>query len=83
VQQGLRVLAGVCDYAQAKDEVGFNAIDARIGHVLAEQSKLSPKQAVLGKKVLRKYKRQLGNLWLQLFATEEANESRQIPATSS
>lgn len=55
----LRMLARVCDYALSDDGQGFNGLDARIGHSLAESARLSAKQAVLGQKIIRKYKRQL------------------------
>ena len=63
IHQSLRALAGVCDFANAIDGAGFNKIDATIGHSLAEAPRLSAKQAALGKKVLRKYKRQLPSEW--------------------
>lgn len=60
VHRGLQMLAGVCDGAAKRDDSGFNGVDARIGHSLAEQTYLSPRQAVLGQKIIRKYRRQLG-----------------------
>lgn len=48
------------DHAQFQNGIGFNAIDGRIGHELAERQRLTAKQAALGKMILRKYKRQLG-----------------------
>jgi SNF2 family DNA or RNA helicase len=48
------------DHAQFHNGIGFNAIDGRIGHELAERQRLTAKQAALGKMILRKYKRQLG-----------------------
>ena len=59
VHQGLRMLAGMCDGARELDEMGFNKVDARIGHALAEQSYLSARQAALGRKLVNKYRRQL------------------------
>ena len=61
---GLRKLAGVCDGAATEDGVGYNGLDTRIGKSLAQAEKLSPKQAVLGQRILFKYRRQLGDeLW--------------------
>jgi hypothetical protein len=59
VHRALRYLAGVCDFAHAKDGQGFNMIDAKIGHQLAVQETLTPKQTVLGQKIILKYAKQL------------------------
>lgn len=59
VLRGLRILAGKCDGARLKDGCGFNGRDARIGHALAGQESLSPKQVLLGQRVLVKYHGQL------------------------
>jgi SNF2 family DNA or RNA helicase len=59
VLRGLQMLAGVCDGAAMRDDMGFNGCDARIGHSLARLSRLSPKQAALGRRLLIKYRRQL------------------------
>lgn len=59
VYNGLRILAGVCDGARQRDMSGFNGCDARIGHSLANQLFLTARQAVLGRKILIKYRRQL------------------------
>jgi len=55
----LRILAGICDGAFSRDEVGFNGVDTTFGHSLAAQGSLSPKQAFFGQKIIRKYHRQL------------------------
>jgi len=59
VHDALRMLAGMCDGAQAVDGMGFSKIDTHIGHSLAEQFALTPAQAALGKRLVTKYKRQL------------------------
>ena len=59
IHAALRDLATNCDDAQAKDGKGFNKIDTAIGKSLANYPALTPKQAVLGKIVIRKYKRQI------------------------
>lgn len=59
VHLGLQMLAGKCDGARALDGAGFSAVDVRIGHEFAERSFLTPRQAVLGQKFIRKYRRQL------------------------
>lgn len=58
--EGLRILAGMdTDYASELNGVGFSKIDVQIGHSLAACDRLTPKQAVLGMKLVKKYKRQL------------------------
>ena len=59
VHRGLRMLAGVCDGAARLDGCGFNKMDANIGHSMANQASLSNRQAVLGMKLVNKYRRQL------------------------
>lgn len=60
IQLSLRLLAGVCDGAVKRDGAGFNGVDARIGHALANAGRLSPAQLALGRRVCRKYVKQLG-----------------------
>lgn len=55
VHYGLKVLAGLCDGAFARDSVGFNAMDSNIGKSLAAHGALTPKAAALGKRILKKY----------------------------
>jgi SNF2 family DNA or RNA helicase len=55
----LRFLAARCDGAQREDGQGFNKLDSNIGHQLADQRTLSPKQALMAEKILTKYRRQL------------------------
>lgn len=59
VLEGMQRLAKVCDYAASKDDHGFNGCDAPIGHSLASRSQLTPKQVVVGRRILIKYHRQL------------------------
>jgi SNF2 family DNA or RNA helicase len=59
VHAALRALAGICDGAASLDDMGFNRMDTRIGKSLAMQDQLSRKQAVLGRKIVSKYHRQL------------------------
>lgn len=64
----LQALAGMCDGAISLDGAGFNKIDAYIGKSLASSSRLSQKQAALGKRIIRKYHRQLpANAMTTLF----------------
>ncbi len=59
IHTGLRMLSGLCDGARRLDGMGFNKLDTRIGHSLATHSFLTPKQAALGQRLIRKYRRQL------------------------
>jgi SNF2 family DNA or RNA helicase len=62
VLDALKTLSAYCDGARKLDGAGFNRIDARIGHELAGNSSLSPRQTILGLKIAWKYHRQLGSL---------------------
>jgi hypothetical protein len=57
--EAIRMLATMCDGAQARDGSGFNKLDSAIGKDLAARLTLSPKQAALAEKIARKYRRQL------------------------
>ena len=59
IHRCLRILAGTCDHARRIDGAGFNKMDAEFGHSLADAHALSPKRAVHGQKLIRKYHRQL------------------------
>lgn len=62
----LRILAGMdMDHATDMNGAGFNKLDSAIGHSLADQWMLTPKQAIIGMKLVTKYRRQVGALsWL-------------------
>lgn len=62
IHTGLQRLAGMCDGAQVLDGAGFNKIDAMIGHQLAELPNLTMRQAALGRRIARKYSKQLGQI---------------------
>ena len=64
VHQGMKMLAGVCDGACKLDDVGFSAVDVRIGHALAHRTSITQKQAALGWRILTKYHRQLGDAFI-------------------
>ena len=53
----LRHLTAMCDGAARKDQSGFNRFDTAIGKSLAEASRLTPKQAALGRRITKKYHR--------------------------
>ena len=59
IHHGLRQLAAYCDGARSEDGMGFNKLDTGIGKSLACQATITKRQAVLGKKLVNKYRRQL------------------------
>lgn len=60
IQQGLRMLVSSDgDRASVINGVGFNKFDGKIGHSLASFTTLTPRQAVLGKTLVIKYRKQL------------------------
>lgn len=60
VHQGLQLLAGMDeDFARELNGVGFSKIDVQIGHSLAARDWLTPKQAALGMKLVKKYRGQI------------------------
>jgi superfamily II DNA or RNA helicase len=59
IHEALRVIAGYCDGARELDGAGFSKVDVQIGHSLAACCALSPRQAVLGAKLVKKYRRQV------------------------
>lgn len=61
VHLALRTLAGFDpDHARQVNGIGFNRLDGSIGHSLASAPELTPRQAALGRRIVRKYARQLG-----------------------
>lgn len=59
----LRILASFdADMAREQNNVGFNKMDSMIGHSLAQQDRLTDKQALVAKKLVTKYRRQLGDV---------------------
>ena len=60
VHDALRILAGLdSDFARERNGVGFNGLDTRFGHSLAEMPSLTARQASAGKRMIKKYHRQL------------------------
>jgi len=67
VHAGLQFMAQLDpDHARAVNGVGFNKFDGYMGHELASRPALSVKQALYGRKLLKKYWRQIG--WDDLVA---------------
>jgi hypothetical protein len=62
IHSKLRFLSSLCDGANSIDGMGFNKMDTAIGKSLANQYVLTPKQAILAKHILVKYKRQIGEI---------------------
>ena len=72
VLKALQILAGNDpDFAGVRNNIGFNGRDTDFGHSLASQEHLSPKQREYGKKILRKYHRQIPkDLWDEIYGGE-------------
>ena len=62
IHSALKTLAGMCDGAGSLDGAGFGKIDVRVGHSLADAPHLTARQAALGLKLVRKYRRQVGDI---------------------
>lgn len=61
ILQALQYLAAFdTDHARMINGVGYSKIDGKIGHSLATCARLSNKQAALGRRLVNKYRRQLG-----------------------
>jgi len=68
VHESLKILSGMCDGAVSLDDIGFNKIDTYIGHSLAGSIQLSDKQVLLGKKIIKKYHKQIPkDLYKEIF----------------
>ena len=62
ILEGLRILAGLDpDRAGIRNDEGFNGLDSAFGHSLAQQQRLTDRQATVARRMLRKYHRQLGD----------------------
>jgi len=57
----LQLLATFCDGARRLDGAGFSKVDAIIGRQLASLPFLTPRQTILGAKLVLRYRRQLGD----------------------
>ncbi len=73
ILKALQILAGNDpDFAGVRNNIGFNGRDTEFGHSLASQSHLSPKQREYGKKILKKYHRQIPKeLWEEIYGEEQ------------
>jgi len=60
ILKALQVLSGYdTDRASYRNDMGFSKVDSYIGHELASRSHLTDRQALLGLKLVKKYRRQL------------------------
>ena len=77
LHRALNALAGRCDYAAKKDNVGFNGRDARWGYQMAESDpeRWSPRATFLVARMLQTYKVQLLRMGIDvevlMFADED------------
>ncbi len=62
VVEAARALLEVCDGAGAKDGQGFNRVDSPVARSICSQNFITPKQASLLHKILKKYSTQLEGL---------------------
>jgi len=76
----LKRLAGCCDGARTLDGAGFNKLDTEFGHSLAHARVLSQKQAAHGRKLVRKYHRQLPADLLRRALAEDAAPATDPPS---
>jgi hypothetical protein len=56
--------------------VGFNGADTGFGHSLAEMTSLTPRQASAGKRMIRKYHRQLPDDIIETLGFETPERSK-------
>jgi SWI/SNF-related matrix-associated actin-dependent regulator 1 of chromatin subfamily A len=60
ILKALQILSGYdTDRASYRNDMGFSKVDTYIGHELASRSHLTDRQALLGLKLVKKYRRQL------------------------
>ena len=83
IQLCLQTLAERCDGARAIDGAGFNKFDSYLGKQLA-YSELTPKQAIVGQKLVIKYGGQLDSDYVdyvrnQVIKVEAEPETPKLP----
>lgn len=59
IHQGLKTLAASCDGARKVDGQGFNKFDSELGHRFAEKAELTVQEALVGAKMMTKYRTQI------------------------
>lgn len=72
IHQALRTIASMdVDGARLRNDVGFNGTDTRFGRELAARDRLSPRQAAVAMRMIRKYRRQYeASLYERIFGNE-------------
>ena len=65
LHHAMKLLAGVCDGAVARDGQGFNGRDTHFGHILAGLPTLTQGQAEVAAKLARRYRGQLAGFELE------------------
>jgi len=70
VVDAAKALLEVCDGAATKDGQGFNGVDSPVARSICSQSFITPKQASLLHKILRKYSGQLEGLGFEFKKLE-------------
>lgn len=83
IHQALRMLAGVCDGALARDGTGFSKMDAMIGHALARAPGLTARQGALGLRLCRRYRGQLPEGMLAVALGPARDVSRETAGEST
>lgn len=76
IHAGLQELAARCDGAREIDGNGFNKFDTRTGKSLAYSTRLTPKMAVLGFKLVNKYRGQLSAAILDAAGVKPKEKTR-------
>ncbi|HNC59602.1 MAG TPA: hypothetical protein PLP33_29510 [Leptospiraceae bacterium] len=56
ILKAMQAMAGMCDGASSRDNVGFNGRDVHFGHAMAEKNSLTENMAKACVKLLRTYK---------------------------
>lgn len=82
LRSAVEYLAGACDHAQQKDNVGFNKFDSRFGHALAESQNWTPGQTRAAWQMLRKYSGQLASAGIDYNAIPEPTTAP-VPAVTA
>jgi ribonuclease HI len=59
VHNGLKTLAAACDGARKVDGQGFNKFDSELGHRFAGKAELTVQEALVGARMLTKYRTQI------------------------
>jgi SWI/SNF-related matrix-associated actin-dependent regulator 1 of chromatin subfamily A len=77
VHAGLRIVAAFCDGARSLDETGFSKIDQGVGRRLAQLPRLTPRQAALGARLCRKYRRQIPDEILEAIGIGPKNKEKE------